>query len=259
MNTTTSIFKSEEEKKMELLPIRMAGLVVPTFTLAPEALLMKEKVLAALAKIEAVGSLPSKEIAAEAVVAAKQYLKLMEEGRVGVKKPIDNIAEGIQSLNKAHTDPVKTGVDRVAKLMGYFDNELRKEAEELERKRQEAMRAEVKKLQEAEEAATKAAQAAANAKTTAELLKAQGELAKASAAAEAWRSVIVESAPIVAETTKGVKRYHTTVYEIVDFALATKSHPELFELVPKDQFIKDTIKTVKELKGFKITEQYLTK
>lgn len=182
------------------------------------------------------------ETATEILRELSQNIKVVEDARIQVKKPVLQLGKKIDGLAKDFSDLLEKEKSRLSKLIGnYIAEEERKAREEAERKaREEAEKLEQMRL-EAEKAKHKAEElndfeSAFDANCIeAEISETKKEISE---------SPII---PIPVARVKNTRTITTRKFKITDENLLLKSHPELFS--PNETAIRAYVKyQVKDIK-----------
>lgn len=239
--------------------ITLQGLDLPI--LANDAILLRDNAIKIAVKVREVSSLPSEEMALEALTMLQKLERGMEKSRKDVKsKPLD-LCKRIDEIALGYSDSLRMEVNRIKKLLGDYAEIKRQEALEEERKRQE----EIRKIQEAqrlaEEEARKAAIAQAEAEERARIAqeklnnaKSEKEraiaekmdinarlaveaharlLAEASNRAQEQDDAIRDSLPVVAAKANGASTKFTLKFRVTDINELFANYPHVCELTEK--------------------------
>lgn len=241
------------------------GIVVKSYeepaTLAPDAIELKLEVLRIAGKIKQVRSLPSEEMAVEALTYVQRLRREMERCRKSEKeKPLNQCRE-IDGLAKDFDERLFEEETRIKRELGEYAEIKRQEALAEEKIRQ----AEIAKIQaaqrEEEEKIARAAKAQADLEAEAERLRLVAEnaktqkardaaekdrlaaqakaneeavkLAEAARAAQAKDDEVRASMPIVAPKATGAATKFVFKYEVVDINDLFAHAPQVVELTEK--------------------------
>ena len=176
--------------------ILLAGLQSPTTATATEqARVKRDELLAISANVTRVDSLVSAEDAANALRRLKDFTRSIETARADVKAPVLELGKRIDTLAKELTAQLESEADRLGKIIGAWQAEQRRIADEI-RKKAEAEEARLWEEAKAKEAAERARLAAEEAERQrkakeeqdallAKAARARSEEGKAKALAEA--------------------------------------------------------------------------
>lgn len=216
-----------------------------TLTVTPEAIALKEQLLAAAMAITVVTSNEEAETAHAQVKELAKLRTLTEKSRVEVKAPVLAITKRIDDTAKAFGGDVEREENRLKRLIGDHAAKVEEERraairrqQEEERKREEE-EAKAKAAAEEAERARKAAEAAeweddeetkaveeAKAKAAAELAEATRKASEEAGAAARTASLVVNTAPT------GKVKFEPD-YTVTDVHALYAAHPDLVELTVK--------------------------
>ena len=199
----------------------------------------RDTILEDAAEIRSVGDEFSESIAVESLRSIKSMLKMVDNDRKDVKKPINDFAKLIERTCDEFTARLNQEAVRIGTLLNRFAVEKQLKAQEEERKRQD----EVNRLAAEKQRLLNEEAAARRKEDEARLLQdapAQVEQAKEERK-EITREIktIVKqeiqtaAAPIVAAKPEGTGLRKNPQFEILDAAKLYAAKPELVGLVPK--------------------------
>ena len=222
---------------------------------------VRKGVLFQASRITKVGSLPSEEMAVEALTKVQRLLRDVESSRKEVKEKPLALGRKIDSLAKEFCEPLIKEEMRLKVALGEFAEVKRQEALEAERIRQKEIQRQLEIQREQEEKAQAAALAQAQAEALA--LQAQREVAKAvnevekeaarflavkaqmeaeaqakrlaEAAMEAQKleDAIRGSAPVAIEKAAKAVTKFKLMYRVDDMNALFASHPHVCEITEK--------------------------
>lgn len=221
-----------------------------------QAAATRDMLLTKVQCVTVVANIDQREAALSFVKDAKAHLSQVEKDRVALTEPFLAIQRQIMSVAKEHCEKLKNAIVPVERMIGAFNEKLRIEAAEAERKRL----AELQKIEDERRAAAKAAEDAAAAVEAAKTAKARREalvkqLEAEDAVIEANQQVqVAAAAPAVsADTSGGAQRYEIAV-EVLDIRALMAAQPTCVKLVPDLVEIKFLANRGVNLPGVSVTK-----
>lgn len=242
--------------------ITVTGLELVLTGAADEARAQRDELLVQARAGKSVTSPASATRAGEIYKELMAYLRSIEDARKAAKKPIDDKAAEIQTLARELTSAVQLEADRISKLLGAWQSEQTRLAEEARKK---AWEAEQEIIRAAQEKARKDAAAAA---AEAEALRLKADRARSDEKAAEWKAkadaaalaaqkadeahhaqveqAIVETrvaaAAIIPTKPEGLATRTDPKFEITDIVKLYEAAPFLVTLSPNNAAIKSAIK-----------------
>lgn len=262
--------------------LTVSGFTAPTVHLAQSALDAKATALADARGILTVTSDMDAVLAGDSLTTIKGLLKACETGRKAIKEPVLELGRKIDATAAEYAAELVAESDRLSRLVSAHVEKKRREAEEIERKRQaELRRIEEERLAAEREAKRKAdeeaarlareAQAAIDAAKNAEEAerikqraveaaeRAKAEQERAAIAAEEAakaRAAQVMNAPVkAAPKIAGVSVRPVWKFEVTDIRALYAARPDLVLLTPMVRDINAAIADGVEIPGIKAWQE----
>lgn len=217
----------------------LTGLGTPQVELTTEATEARDGLLREASKFRTVEDQIDADSAAAVLRDMQAFLRTIEAGRTSVKKPVLDVGRQIDDVARRLVARVKDESDRISRLLGSYQAEQRRLAEE-------QVRAERRRL---EEEARKQAQAIA---------AAESEEEEQQAKEEAQRAIAERQAALAEVTTPkidGTSVRQPWCFEVVDIQTLYKAAPHLCTIVPNNAAIRAVIKSNQDIPGLRIWQE----
>jgi hypothetical protein len=201
---------------------------------------------------------------ADALKDTKAFTRFVEASRTSAKAPVLDFGKRIDGVAKDLTRDLDSEADRLSRLLGGWQAEENRKAEEARRKAWEEEQRIIREAQERERAeAAKAAaiqaelerkasvarnaENAAKYAAEAERRRLQAEAAESARAAAAEQAVIdtrVAAAAVAAPKAEGVSTRSVVKFEVTDIVALYEAAPFLVNLTPNTAAINNALKTL---------------
>lgn len=222
--------------------LTLTGLGTPQVELTIEATKARDGLLLEAARCRTVEDQIDADAAAGLLRDMQTFLRTIEAGRTAVKKPVLEVGRQIDATAKQLVQTLAVESDRVSRLLGSYQAEQRRLAEE--RVREERRRLE----QEARERA--AAIAAAETEEERDEAKEQAQVAIAER-----QTALAEVSPPKIEGTQVRVQW---CFEVVDIKALYQAAPHLCTIEPNGTAIRAVIKTNQSIPGLRIWKEEKT-
>lgn len=215
-----------------------AALMVPDhakfgISFSGAAVALKEEALSCASLVAVVNSPGSQELAVDAQKSCCRLLKMVEDDRAAVKRPVIDYGKAIDDAAKKFVAEVAKEEMRVAKLVGDYQ-----QAELAKARSAEALR--VKELTEMEKARE---EKLATVSTLVERERVHEEFSQLTQA--------VQSAPIAPPKVEGQKVQEVWCFEVTNPHLLANAHPALVKIEPRRFEINEALKSGLTIQGIK--------
>jgi len=220
MNNILALTVIEVPKKADLL-------------ILPESVAKRDDLIKRINAIEQVAGETSQRMAYAVFEEGKAWLKTVESERKQVKEPAVAFGRLVDDAAKEMATKVKAALDVLDRKLSVFQEELRRQQAEAERKQRE----ELERLAKEREAALARA-AAAEAQSDAKAVEAAHE---AALQADLKAAEAISVPQVVVPRAEGMKVVERWVTTVEDPSALYKVFPDLVSLVPKMREINSTV------------------
>ena len=227
--------------------VKVHGLEIVRVEISPDAFVLREKVLAQARKCKGVTSDASRAFNHDVLKELKGLSKQVEAGRKREKAPIDKVVKDLQAAVQDFQLPIQEDIDRIERDLGAYELELRKQAEEEDRKRRAELAALERKKFEADEKIRLAARSG-DKDALDKALDAKNDLKK---------DIVQAMVPVKAEKLEGGHLRVDWVIEIIDEREIQYKRPDLgvwTASIPKIKQALDRGETVPGIKAEKVAK-----
>lgn len=244
--------------------LTLVGLGTPAVELTVEAKEARDGLIREANKVSTVADQIDADSAAALLRDMQTFLRMIEAGRKSVKQPVLDVGRQIDATAKELVQTVAAESDRISRLLGSYQAEQRRLAEERvreeRRKLEEQAREERRRIEE--EARRQAAriraaeddQSRADAQAEAEKALAEQQARSQTALAERQAALNEVTPPKIDGTQVRVQ----WCFELVDIDALYKAAPHLCNIEPNGTAIRAVIKTNHSIPGLRIWKEEKT-
>lgn len=219
--------------------LTLTGLGTPAVELTVEATEARDGLLREASRITTVADQIDADSAAMILRNMQSFLRTIEAGRKSVKQPVLDVGRQIDATAKELVQTLAVESDRISRLLGSYQAEQRRLADERIREERRRLEAEAK-----ERAAAIAAAETAEDRDKAKV-EAQNALAERQAAL----------AEVTPPKIEGTSVRTTWCFEVVDIEHLYKCAPHLCIIEPNNAAIRAAIKNGKQFPGLRVWKE----